>query len=74
MISLDAADLPHAVERGFIAEVPPKGVAGIGRVHDDAAVADNLGRAVEQPQLRIDWMDFEVLTHTAILGAVWGGR
>ena len=73
MVAFDAAQSPHALEGRLVADVPTERVRRIGRVHDEAAGTNDLGRAIQQPQLRIDRMYLEVLAHNVILGLLWGG-
>jgi len=54
---------PDAIERGLVTNVTAERVAGIRRIHDEAAAAHDFGRAPDQPHLRIVGMEFEILAH-----------
>jgi hypothetical protein len=53
MVPVGIADSPDAVERILVADVASERVTGIRRVHDEPARANDVGRAPDQPQLRV---------------------
>ena len=60
------ADAPYLADplRGArIAEMTPERVARIGRIRDDPAVAQDIGRLPDQARLRVDRMDLEGRRH-----------
>jgi hypothetical protein len=63
MALVDAADPPHAVDRGLVVEMAHQRVAGVGRERADAAMIDHLRGLPQQPQLRIDRVNDEELRH-----------
>ena len=69
MMTVRLADAPHALERVLVADMAAERVAGVGRIGDDPAGAHDLGGAADQPRLRVDRMQFEVLATDLRLAA-----
>ena len=63
MIVADAANLADSLRRRQVAQVAAEGIARIGRIGDDAAVAENARGLANQARLRIDRMYLEELSH-----------
>ena len=63
MVPVGLANAPDAVERLLVADVAAERVAGIRRIDDQPALAQDLGGAADQSQLRILGMKLEVLAH-----------
>ena len=60
------ANAANAFHRPFIFNFAAQRVAGIGRVDNHAAFADDLHGLVNQAWLRVIRMDIEKLTHTSL--------
>ena len=60
MIATRGANAPQSIERRRIADMAAECVARIRRIGDQAAAAHDLGRAANQPQLRVLAMQLEV--------------
>jgi hypothetical protein len=64
MVALvDAADAAQALGAFRIAAIAAERITGIGRIGDQPAAAHDLGRAVDEPLLRMRGMDGEELGH-----------
>jgi hypothetical protein len=63
MMPIGTANTTQALQRAGITDVTSQCVAGIGRIGDQAASAHNVGRAANEPQLRILMVQLEVLSH-----------
>jgi hypothetical protein len=50
---IDTAQAANALDRRLVAEMATEGVTRIGRQRDDAALAYDLGRPLQQPALRV---------------------
>ncbi len=61
MMTVGLPDPPHALERVLVADVAAERVAGIRRIRDHAAFTHDVGGAPDQPGLRVDRMDLEIL-------------
>ena len=55
------ADTLQALSRVTVTDMPAKGIAGIGRIHDQTAFANQLCRLANQTELGIQGMDLEAL-------------
>jgi hypothetical protein len=53
VVTVSVADATNAIERVLVTNVATQRVTGIRRVHDETAVAHDLGGATDQPKLRI---------------------
>ena len=62
VVAVGLADAPHALERRAVAQMPPQGVAGVGRVGDQPPGAQDLGRPADQARLRIDRVQLQVFS------------
>ena len=60
---IDFANRENALHRIFVAEFATQCIAGIRRVNDDAATADNIGGLLDEAVLGIIGMDGEKLCH-----------
>src|SRR4029079_7273949 len=58
------ADAPHAVHRRLVAGVATERVAGVRRIRDHAAAADDVHGMLDEPWLRVLRMNRKVLRHT----------
>ena len=54
VVLVGLANAPHALERPRISQVPAEGIAGVGRVGDQAPLANNVGRPADEAHLGID--------------------
>ena len=63
VLVVDAADAPQVLDRGLVVEMADERVARIGRDRGDAAGVQDLRRLLQQADLRVLGMDFEVLRH-----------
>ena len=72
VILVGIADTPDAVQGGFVSQVAAQGVAGIGGVGDDAALADDFYGAGDEAWLGIVRVDVEELAQGG--GSEGGGN
>src|SRR5690606_35876721 len=63
MTCVDAADGADALHRALVTDVAAERITGVGRIHDNAAAADDFRRAPDQAWLRIVRMDGKKLRH-----------
>ena len=69
MVSLvDTADLPDAPRRDGVADVAAQRIARVGRVRDDAALAQDRRRLPDEARLRVGRMNLEELGHERCRG------
>ena len=61
---VNVAYAPHALHRRLVADVAAQRVAGVGGVHDHAAITHDLSRAAYQSRLRVERVNGEELGHT----------
>ena len=64
---IDFANRENALHRGFVAEFATQRIAGVRRVNDDAATADNIGGLFDEAVLGIIGMNSEKLCHVFFL-------
>ena len=62
MMLVGLADARDALHRLFVADVAAERIAGIRRIHDDAAGADQRDRLPDEARLRVLRVDLEVTT------------
>ncbi|GAC1460214.1 MAG: hypothetical protein PVSMB6_20230 [Steroidobacteraceae bacterium] len=62
-MAVSLADAPHAFERAAVTDVPAQGVAGVGRIGDQAPAPHELRRLADEARLGINRVQFEVFGH-----------
>src|SRR5215813_6210572 len=60
---IDAANAPQFLDRPGRRLHAAERVAGVGRIRDQAAAAQDVAGAAYQPQMRMRWMDGKKLRH-----------
>ena len=53
MVPIGPAQAPQALQRPLVPQMSPQGIAAVGRIGDQAALAHDLGRLADQAQLRV---------------------
>ena len=67
MIPTRLPDAADAFRRGLITHLAAQCVAGVGRINEQSTAPNGLGSALEEPALRIFWMNLEELAHKVML-------
>jgi hypothetical protein len=60
---VEAAQLAQALERFGIAQMATDGIAGVGRIRDEAAATQDFRDPAHEPRLRMRRVNFEILRH-----------
>ena len=72
MLAVDPAYATQILSRHLVVQMADQRVAGISRNRRDASGMENLNRLLQQARLGIFGVDFKVLRHEVIVGAVPG--
>src|SRR4030095_2033162 len=67
MLLAGHADAPDPLERILVPEMTAQRIAGIRRVDDHAALPNDVNGAPDEPQLRVQGVNLEELTHPAMI-------
>ena len=67
------AQAHDALQCRLVAQVAAQGVGRVGRIGNDAAIANNIDRLLDEAGLRIIGMDIEILAHEAPCHSVQTG-
>ena len=65
MVLVGLANPPDSLQCLAIPNMAAEGVAAVGRIGNQSAVAQDLHRLADQSQLRILWVQFEILAQAA---------
>jgi len=61
MMTVGLADATDTLQRVLVTDVTAQRIARIGRIGDDATATHDLGGTADEPGLRVDRMNLEIL-------------
>src|SRR5688572_19401539 len=74
VVTVGLPDSPHPLQGILVPDMEAEGVAGVRGIRDHPTLADDIRRAADEPGLRVDRMDFEILAQKALSRAIQARR